>query len=60
MSKENKKTIEVYKKKAYLYLSNSIEHDKLNPQRAKQKREKLEKLISSNFSSLPKHAKILK
>ena len=58
MSKENKKTIEVYKKKAYLYLSNSIEHDKLNPQRAKQKREKLEKLISSNFSSLPKHAKI--
>lgn len=58
MSKENKKTIEVYKKKACLYLSNSIEHDKLDPERAKQKREKLEKLISSNFSSLPKHAKI--
>ncbi len=58
MSKENKKTLEVYKEKAYLYLSNSVEHDNLDPERAKQKREKLEKLISSNFSSLPRHAKI--
>ena len=51
MSKENEKTLEVYKEKAYLYLSNSIEHDKLDPERAKQKREKLEKLITSNFSN---------
>ena len=58
MSKENEKTLEVYKEKAYLYLSNSIEHDKLDPKIAKQKREKLEKLITSHFSSLPKHAKI--
>ena len=58
MSKENEKTLEVYKEKAYLYLSNSVEHDKLDPKRAKQKREKLEKLITSNFSSLPEHAKV--
>lgn len=58
MSKENEKTLKVYEKKAHLYLSNSIEHDKLDPIRTNQKREKLEKLITSNFSSLPKHAKV--
>ena len=58
MSKENEKTLAVYKEKAHLYLTNSIEHDKLNPIRAKQKREKLEKIITSNFSSLPEHAKV--
>ena len=58
MSKENEKTLEVYKEKAYLYLSNSIEHDKLDPIKANQKREKLEKLITSNFSSLSEHAKV--
>ena len=58
MSKENEKTLAVYKEKAHLYLNNSIEHDKLDPIRAKQKREKLEKLITSNFSSLPGHAKV--
>lgn len=58
MSKENKKTLEVYKEKAHLYLANSVEHDKLGPKRAKQKREKLEKLITSKFSSLSEHAKV--
>lgn len=58
MSKENEKTLEVYKEKAHLYLTNSIEHDKLDPIRAKQKRENLEKLITSNFSLLPEHAKV--
>ena len=58
MSKENEKTLEVYKEKANLYLSNSIEHDRLDPMKAQQKREKLEKLITTNFSTLPKHAKI--
>lgn len=58
MSKENEKTLEVYKEKAYLYLSNSIEHDKLDPIKANQKREKLENLITSNFSSLSEHAKV--
>ena len=41
-----------------MYLSNSVEHDKLDPKRAKQKREKLEKLITSKFSSLSEHAKV--
>ncbi len=58
MSKENEKTLEIYKEKANLYLANSIEHDRLDPAKAKQKREKLEKLITTNFSSLPKHAKV--
>lgn len=58
MSKENEKTLEVYKEKANLYLSNSIEHDRLDPMKAQQKREKLEKLIATNFSNLPKHAKV--
>ena len=58
MSKENEQTLEVYKEKANLYLANSIEHDRLDPAKAKQKREKLEKLITTNFSTLPKHAKV--
>ena len=58
MSKENEKTLEVYKEKAHLYLANSLEHDKLDPKRAEQKRVKLEKLITSNFLSLPEHAKV--
>ena len=29
MSKENKKTLEVYKKAASIYLANTIEHDNL-------------------------------
>lgn len=58
MSKENKKTLEVYKEKAYLYLANSIEHDRIDPVKAKKKRDKLEELIKVNFSTLPKHAKV--
>ena len=58
MSKENKKTLEVYKEKAHLYLATSIEHDKIDPVKAKKKREKLEELIKANFSSLPKNAKV--
>ena len=49
MSKENKKTLEVYKEKAHLYLATSIEHDKIDPVKAKKKREKLEKLIKASF-----------
>ena len=58
MSKENKKTLEVYKEKAHLYLATSIEHDKIDPVKAKKKREKLEELIKANFSSLPKNANV--
>ena len=58
MSKENRKTLQVYKEKAHLYLVNSIEHDRIDPVKAKKKREKLEELIKANFSSLPKNAKV--
>lgn len=58
MSKENKKTLEVYKEKAHLYLSNSAEHDRINPVKAKKKCKKLKQLIKDNFSSLPKRSKV--
>lgn len=58
MSEENKKTLEVYKEKANIYLSNSEEHDRINPTKAKKKREKLENLIKESFSTLPKKSKI--
>lgn len=35
-----------------------MEHDRLDRMKAKRKREKLEKLIATNFSPLPKHAKV--
>lgn len=58
MSIENEKTLEVYNKKAKTYLKTSIEHDNLNPEKAKQKREQLEKFIKTNLETLPKCAKI--
>ena len=58
MSEENKKTVEVYKKTAHLYLANSAEHDRIDPDKAKRKREKLENLIKESFSILPKNSKI--
>lgn len=58
MSKENKKTLEVYKDKAKMYLDNSVEHDRINLIRAKEKREKIEVLIKDSFSSLPKQGKV--
>lgn len=58
MSKENKKTVEVYKKTAHLYLENSAEHDRLDPVKAEKKRTKLEKLIKDSFKNLPENAKI--
>lgn len=58
MSIENKKTLEIYNKKAGTYLKTSIEHDNLNPEKAKNKREKLEKFIRTNLETLPKDAKV--
>lgn len=58
MSKENKKTIEIYKQKAQVYLASSSKHDNLDPARAKQKQEKLENLIHKSLESLPKHSKV--
>ena len=58
MSIENKRTLEIYQEKAHVYLATSDEDDKLNPNKAKQQREKLEKLIKMSFSSFPQHAKV--
>lgn len=59
MSKENKKTLDVYKKTAHLYLENSQEHDRLDPAKAEKKREALNELIKISFASIPEHAKVL-
>lgn len=59
MSIENKKTVEIYKEKASTYLATSIEHDKLDPEKANRKREKLNNFLRSSFQTLPKNAKIL-
>lgn len=58
MSKENQKTLEVYKKKANVYLETSIKHDNLDLNKAKRKREELEKFIKKNISSFPKGSKV--
>lgn len=59
MSIENKKTVEIYKEKASTYLSTSIEHDKLDLQKANLKREELQDFLRNSFQTLPKNAKIL-
>lgn len=58
MSEENKKTLEIYKQKAYMYLANNVEHDKIDPAKAKRKQQKLEELIKTSFSDLPKKSKV--
>ncbi len=59
MSKENKKTLEAYDKTAKQYLINNIEHDKLDMEKAKRKKEELHKFIKESFSSIPIGSKVL-
>lgn len=59
MSIENKKTIEVYKKTASIYLANSVEHDKLDPVRAEEKRKDLNDFIEKSLSSIPLGSDVL-
>lgn len=58
MSLENKKTVEVYKMKAKKYLETSIRHDNLDLEKAKHKREKLQKFIKANLEIIPKGSKV--
>lgn len=58
MSIENEKTLEVYNEKAKTYLETGIEHDNLDLEKAKHKREQLEKFIKINIETLPKGAKV--
>ena len=46
--KENRKTLEAYQKTAKKYLENSIEHNQLDIEKAKKKKEKLEKGVYYN------------
>lgn len=59
MSIENDKTVEVYKIKASTYLQTTITHDNLDIEKAKAKKEKLEKFIKESLISLPKNSRVL-
>lgn len=58
MSEQNKLTLEVYQKTAQRYLDNTVEHDKLDPEKAEKKRRKLEQFLMNSFSALPDGASI--
>lgn len=58
MSIENKKTVEIYERKATTYLKTTIEHDKLDPEKAKRKKEKLQNFIKENLEQFKKGSKV--
>ena len=58
MSVENQKTLEIYKEKANVYMSNNQRHELLNPEMEYQKRNYVRNLIKQNFSELPENAKV--
>lgn len=58
MSEENRKTLAVYDKTAKIYLSNSLAHDALDPERAKEKSMALKVFLGKTFSPLVENAKI--
>ena len=58
MSKENDQTLAVYDTMAQAHLDNSAAHDKMFPERARKKREKLTENIREAFAILPKGARI--
>lgn len=59
MSIENKKTLEIYDEKAGMYLKTGIIHDNANPEKAKNKKEKLEKFIKETMEVIPKGKNVL-
>ena len=58
MSEENRKTLNVYDQTAKVYLSNSIAHDAIDPEKAKRKSMNLKVFLGKTFSPLIDHAKI--
>lgn len=58
MSKENKKTLEVYEKYASRYLNTSIEHDNLDIEKARRKRERFQNFLKKNLESIPDKSKV--
>lgn len=59
MSRENKETLEVYNRVAQRYLDNTINHNKVQPEKTREKQEKLALRIREAFKTLPAGAKIL-
>ena len=59
MSFQNKKTLDAYQLTASKYLANSIEHDALDVEKAKRKKEQLQSFIKQSFSSIPIGSKVL-
>lgn len=58
MSIENKRTLDVYKKNAQLYLNQTKNISIKDKEKFDKKLKNIEKLIKNSFSSLPKNAKI--
>ena len=58
MSKENEETLKVYDEYAKVYLETGVIHDQNNPEKAKKKRDNLQKFLKSSFSSLAPRDKI--
>ena len=58
MSVENKRTIDVYRKKANIYLNNNIVHEKNFKEMEREKRLFLYRLIRDSFKELPPNGKI--
>lgn len=59
MSEQNKKTLEVYDRLAQKYIDNTAVHDRMNPERAKERKAKIESFLLESFTKMPKGGKIL-
>ncbi len=59
MSLQNEQTLEAYQKTAGQYLANTIAHDNLDMERAKEKKRELQDFIKKSFSSIPAGSKVL-
>lgn len=58
MSEENRRTLEVYEKKAKDFLGTTLKHYNLNPEKADKKEERLKNFLKNSFEILPKGSKI--
>lgn len=59
MSEENKKTLAAYDQVAQQYLDNTIAHDAMRPEHAREKQAQLNEKIRKAFATLPSGAKVL-
>ena len=57
MSEENRRTLEVYEKKAKDFLGTTLKHYNLNPEKADKKEERLKNFLKNSFEVLPKCSK---